>query len=160
VSLLNQFQEVLLSVDMLGEIMNRTPERNLERGVTTRLKGEISFAGVRFRYPGTDRFALDQISLDFPAGSVIGIVGRSGSGKTTLSALIQGLYAPTEGLMRIDGYNLRELDLTAYRNQIGVVIQDPFLFHGSVKDNLRIANPSAPLEMVVRAAQLAGASSF
>jgi subfamily B ATP-binding cassette protein HlyB/CyaB len=160
VGLLNQFQEVLLSVDMLGEIMNRAPETNLERGITARLRGEIALDGVRFRYPGSDRFVLDHISLRFPAGSMVGIVGRSGSGKTTLSALLQGLYAPSEGLVRIDGFNIRELDLTAYRNQIGVVTQDPFLFRGSVKDNIRIALPSASFEEVVQAARLAGANGF
>ena len=160
VGLLNEFQEVLLSVDMLGEIMNRAPESNLERGIAVRLKGEITLDGVRFRYPGSDRHALDGISLKFPAGAMVGIVGRSGSGKTTPSAVLQGLYQPGEGLVRIDGYNIRELDLTAYRNQIGVVTQDAFLFRGSVKDNIRVALPSATFEEVVQAARLAGASGF
>jgi ATP-binding cassette subfamily B protein len=158
--LLNSFQEVLMSVDMLGEIMNRPTEAPRQRGMTPMLKGEIELDDVVFRYPGTEQSALDGLSFKIPAGAMVGIVGRSGSGKTTLSTLLQGLYYPTEGRLRIDGYNIRDIDLAFLRSQIGVVPQEVFLFRGTIKDNIRTGRPTASFEEVVSAAGLAGASSF
>jgi ATP-binding cassette, subfamily B, bacterial HlyB/CyaB len=100
------------------------------------------------------------VSLRIPAGGMIGIVGRSGSGKTTLSALLQGLHYASEGSIRIDGHNIRDLDLAYLRGQSGVVPQEPFLFRGSVKDNIRMGLPTASFEEVVGAARLAGADDF
>lgn len=160
VGLLNNYQETLLSVQMLGEIMNHAPETGSQRGLAPMLKGEIAFDQVTFRYPGSDRPALQNISLTIPAGAMVGIVGRSGSGKTTLSSLLQGLYSSSEGAVRIDGHDLRDLDLQFYRSQLGVVPQDPFLFRGSVKENIRIGHGEASFEQVVEAARLAGADEF
>jgi ATP-binding cassette subfamily B protein len=160
VGLVHHVQEALMSVKMLGEIMNRPVEKNLSSGLTTPIKGEITLERVSFRYPGVQRPTLDRLSVTIPAGALIGIVGRSGSGKTTLSALLQGLYFPEEGQLRIDRQNIRDFDLSYLRGQIGVVPQDPFLFRGSVRDNIRIARATASFDEIVQAAQLAGASSF
>ena len=160
IGMLNNYQEVLMSVEMLGVVMNRDPEQSVERGLTPEIKGEVTFENMSFRYPGTTRPALQNITATLPAGSVIGIVGRSGSGKTTLSALIQGLYVPSDGAVCIDGHNIQDLDLSFFRGQIGVVSQDPFIFRGSIKDNIRMGRPGATFEEVVIAARSAGADEF
>jgi ATP-binding cassette, subfamily B, bacterial HlyB/CyaB len=160
VGLLNNFQEVLMSVDMLGEVMNRPPERGRARGLTPPIVGEVEVDKVVFRYPQTESAALDSLSLRIPAGALVGIAGRSGSGKTTLSALLQGLYVATEGNVRIDGHNIRDIDLAYLRAQIGVVPQEVFLFRGTIKDNVRTGRPTATFEEVVEACRMAGAASF
>jgi ATP-binding cassette subfamily B protein len=160
VGLVHYVQEALMSVKMLGEIMNRPVEKNLSSGLTTPIKGEITLEKVSFRYPGVQRPTLDRLSVSIPSGAMVGIVGRSGSGKTTLSALLQGLYFPEEGQLRIDHQNIRDFDLSYLRGQIGVVPQDPFLFRGSVRDNIRIARATASFDEIAQAAQLAGAASF
>jgi ATP-binding cassette subfamily B protein len=160
IGLLNQYQETLMSVEMLGEIMNKPVEHGTARGLTPPLEGAIQIDDVTFRYPNNDRPALSRFSVEIPAGAFIGIVGRSGSGKTTLSALLQGLYFASEGAVRIDGHNIRDIDLAYLRGQTGVVPQDPFLFRGSVKDNIRLGRPTASFEEVVEAARAAGADEF
>jgi ATP-binding cassette subfamily B protein len=145
---------------MLGEIMNRPVERNTARGLTPGLRGEINIDKLIFRYPDTDKPALNALSLRIPAGAFVGVAGRSGSGKTTLAALLQGLYGPTEGAIMIDGHNIRDIELTHLRAQIAVVPQDVFLFRGTIKDNIRTGRPTASFEDVVEAARLAGAASF
>src|SRR6202000_1222511 len=105
----------------LGEIMNHAPETGSQRGLAPMVKGDIHFDQVTFRYPGSDRPALQNISLTIPAGTMVGIVGRSGSGKTTLSSLLPGLYSSSEGAVRIDGTALRDLALNFYGSQCVVV---------------------------------------
>jgi ATP-binding cassette subfamily B protein len=160
IGLLNNYQETMMSVEMLGEVMNRPGENSGQRGLTPPLSGNIDFDRVTFRYPGSEKPALRDVSLRIPAGCMVGIVGRSGSGKTTLSALLQGLHFASEGNIRIDGHNIRDLDLGYLRGQSGVVPQEPFLFRGSVKDNIRMGLPTASFEDVVWAARLAGADEF
>jgi subfamily B ATP-binding cassette protein HlyB/CyaB len=160
IGLLNNYQEVKMSVDMLGEVMNRPGENSGHRGLTPTLQGAIEFDRVTFRYPGVDKPALRDISLRIPAGAMVGVVGRSGSGKTTLSALLQGLHQTSEGAIRIDGHNIRDIDLAHLRSQNGVVPQEPFLFRGTIKDNIRMGEPTASFEDVVQAARMAGADEF
>ena len=160
IGLLNNYQEVLMSVEMLGNVMNQPTESATQRGLTPALSGEIEVDRVTFRYPNTERPALRDFSARIPAGSMLGIVGRSGSGKTTLSALLQGLYYVTDGAIRIDGHNIRDIDLAYLRSQSGVVPQEPFLFRGSIKDNIRMGKPTATFEEVVAAARMVGADEF
>ena len=160
IGLLNNYQEVMMSVEMLGEVMNRPTENSGSRGLTPPLTGAIEFEKVTFRYPGSERPALREVSLKIAAGSMIGIVGRSGSGKTTLSALLQGMHQAGEGAIRIDGHNIRDFDLAYLRSQNGVVPQDPFLFRGTVRDNIRMGLPTASFEDIVQAARMAGADEF
>ncbi|HJR55400.1 MAG TPA: peptidase domain-containing ABC transporter [Rhizomicrobium sp.] len=160
IGLLNNYQETRMAVDMLGEVMNRPTEHSGHRGLTPVISGAIEFERVTFRYPGVERPALRDISLKIPAGAMVGLVGRSGSGKTTFSALLQGLHQTSEGAIRIDGHNIRDIDLAHLRAQNGVVPQEPFLFRGSVKDNIRMGDPTASFEDVVRAARMAGADEF
>ncbi|WP_295409366.1 peptidase domain-containing ABC transporter [uncultured Thiocystis sp.] len=161
VGLINSYQQTALSVRMLGEVMNRAPEgRPGAGGLRPVIVGEIAFDEVTFRYTGASVAALDRTSFTIPAGTIIGIVGRSGSGKTTLTRLIQGLYSVQEGLVRFDGIDAREIDLAHLRRQIGVVLQENFLFRGTVRDNIAIAKPDASFEEIVAAAQASGADEF
>ena len=160
IGLLNSYQETRMAVDMLGEVMNRPTEQSGHRGLTPAISGTIEFEKVTFKYPNTERPALREINLKIPAGAMVGLVGRSGSGKTTFSALLQGLHQATEGAIRIDGHNIKDIDLAHLRAQNGVVPQEPFLFRGSVKDNIRMGDPTASFEDVVHAARMAGADEF
>lgn len=161
VGLINEYQETALSVRMLGEVMNRAPEgRSGAGGLRPQLDGEIAFEEVTFRYPGASATALDRATFKIPAGSVVGIVGRSGSGKTTLTKLIQGLYTVQEGIIRFDGTDAREIDLSHLRRQVGVVLQENFLFRGTVRENIAATRPDASFEEIVAAAEAAGADEF
>jgi ATP-binding cassette, subfamily B, bacterial HlyB/CyaB len=161
VTMVHEYQEIALAVQMLGEVMNQRPERDDARtGLRPQLTGLIEFENVTFRYGAGSAPALDDVSFTISAGSVFGIVGRSGSGKTTLTRLIQGLYPIQQGLLRIDGFDARELDLVHLRAGIGVVLQDNFLFRGTVRDNIACVKPSASFEEVAQAARLAGADEF
>ncbi|WP_374361094.1 peptidase domain-containing ABC transporter [Pseudoduganella danionis] len=161
VGLVNEYQETALSVRMLGEVMNRAPEgRAGANGLRPVLRGAISFDAVTFRYPGAQALALDKASFQIEPGTVVGIVGRSGSGKTTLTKLIQGLYNVQEGIVRFDGIDAREIELSHLRRQIGVVLQENFLFRGTVRENLSATKPDATFEELVEAAVAAGADEF
>ncbi|MEL7639088.1 MAG: ABC transporter transmembrane domain-containing protein [Solidesulfovibrio sp.] len=163
VSLVQEYQEKGLAVKMLAAIMNEPPERaGSGEGVRPKLAGEVVFEAVTFRY-GPDAAspaALCGLTVRFAAGQMIGVAGRSGSGKSTLARLIQGLYAPTEGSIRFDGHDLRECDVAHLRRQIGVVLQDSFLFSGTVRENIAMARPGATMDEVVWAARLSGAEEF
>lgn len=159
--LVNEYQETALSVKMLGEVMNRAPEgRAGAGGLRPVLKGEIKFEDVTFRYPGSQNNALDRTAFTIQPGSVVGIVGRSGSGKTTLTKVIQSLYSVQEGIVRFDGIDSREIELSHLRRQIGVVLQENFLFRGTVRENLLVTKPDATFEEIAEAAAAAGADEF
>ncbi|WP_211100163.1 peptidase domain-containing ABC transporter [Azospirillum halopraeferens] len=161
VSLVQEYQETALSVRMLAEVMGRPPERRAgQAGLTPRLKGGVAFDRVSFRYGDHPTPALDSVSLSIEPGSVVGIVGRSGSGKTTLTRLVQGLYPVQQGVVRFDGIDIREIDLPHLRRSLGIVLQENFLFRGTVRENIAVTRPDAPFEEVVAAARLAGADEF
>ncbi len=162
VTMVHEYQDVALSVRMLGEVMNRKPERDDRggHGIRPTLTGAVEFDTVSFRYGAGLPPALDRASFRAPAGSVLGVVGRSGSGKTTITRLIQGLYTAEQGVVRLDGYDIREIDLAHLRSSIGVVLQENFLFRGTVRQNIAAPNPGASVEEVVEAARLAGADEF
>lgn len=161
VTMVHEYQEVALSVRMLGEIMNRKPERPPNaRGLRPAITGAIEVEDVTFRYAEDRAPALDGVSIRIPAGTVVGIVGQSGSGKTTLTRLLQGLYPVRQGVIRIDGHDLREIDLPHLRRNVGVVLQDSFLFRGTVRDNIACVRPDASLEEIALAARRAGAEEF
>jgi len=161
VGLVQGYQEAGLSVRMLGQIMNRAPERPVNaRGLRPEIAGAVEFERVTFRYSESAPPALDDISLTIPAGAVFGVVGRSGSGKTTLTRLIRGMYPIQLGSVRIDGHDIRELDLPHLRSNVGVVMQQCFLFRGTVRENIGATKPDASLEEIVDAATMAGADEF
>ncbi len=116
-------------------------------------RGELRFDGVSFRYPGTDRNTLDDITLTVPAGGSVAIVGATGSGKTTLGYLAARLYDPTAGAVLLDGTNLRELSFADLSTAVGIVSQETYLLHASLADNLRFARPDATDEELIEAAK-------
>ena len=161
VTMVHEYQEVVLAVEMLSKVMNQPEEGGGKRdGLQPDLSGQIEFENVSFRYGPEGPPALDDISFAIPAGTVFGIVGRSGSGKTTLTRLIAGLYPVQQGLLRIDGFNSREFDLVHLRKSMGLVLQENFLFRGTVRENIACVKRSASFEEIARAAQLAGADEF
>jgi len=121
------------------------------------ITGHVRFEGVGFSYPGADRPALTGIDLDVPAGSTLALVGETGSGKTTLGSLVARLYDPSTGSVRIDGVDLRDMRLGDLAAIVGVVSQETYLLHTTVRENLRYARPDASdaeIEDAARAAQI------
>lgn len=121
---------------------------------------EISFHNVTLLYPYTKTPALENIHLSIPKGEIAAFVGASGAGKSSLIDLLLRLYEPTEGKLAIDGKNLSDYELGSWRERLGVVSQDIFLFHQTIEENIRFGAPDAPFEKIVEAAKLAGAHSF
>jgi ATP-binding cassette subfamily B protein len=141
--------------------MNHPPERDPEfRGTKPEVSGKLNFERVSFVYGGAARPALDRVEFTVEKGEVIGVVGRSGSGKTTLTRLIQGIQIPTEGIIKLDGVDVRQIDLAHLRRNIGIVLQESFLFRGTIRENIAVSNPHARTEEIVAAARLAGAEEF
>lgn len=121
------------------------------------VRGHVRFDHVTFRYDGADRDALHDVSIDVPAGARVALVGATGSGKSTLGSLVSRLADPTSGRVTLDGTDLRDLSLASISEAVGVVSQDTYLLHASVRDNLRYARPDATdaeIEQAARAAQV------
>jgi ATP-binding cassette, subfamily B, bacterial HlyB/CyaB len=155
------FQQTGLSVRRLGDILNtRTEVPPQAVAQLPPVKGRITLDNVTFRYRPEASPVLNGVSLDIRAGEVIGIVGRSGSGKSTLTKLVQRLYSPEQGRLLVDGIDIGLIDAAQLRRQVGVVLQENLLFNRSVRENIAIADPAAPLEAVIQAATLAGAHEF
>ena len=155
------FQQTGISVRRLGDILNtRTEVPPQAVAQLPPVKGRISLDGVTFRYRPEAPPVLHGVSLDIRAGEVIGIVGRSGSGKSTLTKLVQRLYSPEQGRLLVDGIDIGLIDAAQLRRQVGVVLQENLLFNRSVRENIAIADPAAPLDAVIHAATLAGATDF
>jgi len=157
-----QFQEARISIDRLGDILNAEAEPAFSPSRTRlgTLKGAVKFDHITFRYRPDGPEILADVSLDIPAGQIVGIVGPSGSGKSTLAKLVQRLYVPERGRIMVDGADLSTVDPAWLRRQVGVVLQENVLFNRSVRENIAIADPGMPMEKVVQAAQLAGAHEF
>ncbi len=162
VQLWQDFQQAGISVKRLGDILNTPtePGYNPNRSTLPQLKGQVNFEHLNFRYRPDGPRILNDISLQVRPGEVIGIVGRSGSGKSTLTKLVQRMYVPEAGRVLIDGVDLAMVDTAWLRRNIGVVLQENFLFNRSIRENIALANPGLPMEAVVQAAKLAGAHEF
>ena len=156
------FQQVRLSLERLGDVLNFPAEPDVSPGRTTlgTIKGDVTIENLTFRYRLDGPPILDDISLIVPAGTSVGIVGRSGSGKSTLTKLLQRLYVAERGRILIDGVDLTHVDPAWLRRQIGVVLQENFLFNGSVRENIATMDPGAPMDKVIAAAKMAGAHEF
>ncbi|MEA5514920.1 peptidase domain-containing ABC transporter [Nodularia sp. UHCC 0506] len=161
VQLWQNLQQVLLSVDRIGDILNIAPEAEIGTGlVLPPLKGQVTFEQIFFRYQPHIEPVLKGISFDVEPGQFVGIVGRSGSGKSTLSKLLQRLYQIESGRILIDGFDIKSADLASLRQQISVVLQEDFLFNGTILENITLGNPDIGAEEVVEAARLAVAHDF
>jgi subfamily B ATP-binding cassette protein HlyB/CyaB len=156
------FHQARLSIARLGDILNTVPEPAYAPGRASlpAIRGAITFDHVTFRYLLDGPEVLHDVSLEVPAGQVVGIVGPSGSGKSTLTKLVQRFFVPESGRVLIDGVDLALVDVAWLRRQVGVVLQENVLFNRSIRDNIALADPALPMERVVAAAQLAGAHEF
>jgi len=162
VNLWQEFQQVGISVQRLGDILNTQPEPSYNPNRTTlpKVNGRIVFEDVTFRYRADSSEVLRKVSFTVEPGQVIGLVGRSGSGKSTIAKLIQRLYVPERGRILVDGVDLGQVDPAWLRRQVGVVLQENFLFNSSVRDNIALTDPGLGMEQVIQAAKLAGAHGF
>jgi ATP-binding cassette subfamily C protein LapB len=160
--LIIRFHQSWTSLKGLNRLMELPVER--PRGKVfirrPRIEGAIEFRNVTFKYPAAQTAALDGVSFKIQPGERVGILGRIGSGKTTIERLILGLYEPSDGAVLVDGTDIRQLDPTDLRQNIGCVLQDPHLFYGSVKDNITLGAPYVDEASVIRAATLAGVDQF
>jgi ATP-binding cassette subfamily B protein len=157
------FQEIGLSIERLSDIVDASPEadeidrQNIPMPV---IHGEVKYDEVSFRFGTSGPLQLNQVSLEFPAGSFVGIVGQSGSGKSTMMKLLPRLYDLEAGRILIDGYDISKVELYSLRQQIGIVPQDTLLFDGSVQENIALNCPDASAEQIIEAAKTAAAHDF
>ena len=155
-------QQTGISVARLGDILNTRPDisNSASRAQLPAIQGAIEFDDVRFRYRPEGAEVLRGVSFRMQPGEVLGIVGRSGCGKSTLAKLVQRLYVPERGRVLVDGVDLALADPAWLRRQIGVVLQESRLFARSIRENIALADPGAPMAQVIQAAKLAGAHEF
>jgi subfamily B ATP-binding cassette protein HlyB/CyaB len=155
------FQQSLVAIDHLADIFDSPVESQPQASeAIPLLTGGIELRKLSFRYRSDLPNALKQVSLQIRPGEVIGIVGPSGSGKSTLTKLLQRLYVPTSGEILLDGVDIMQLDPSWLRRQLGVVLQENFLFNQTVHENIAMARPDMPRSGVIRVARLAGADEF
>ncbi|GAB1722784.1 MAG: type I secretion system permease/ATPase [Nitrospira sp. CR1.1] len=162
VNLWQEFQQVGISIQRLGDVLNAKPEPSYNPNRTTlpQIAGQITFDDVVFRYRVDGPPVLQQVSLTLQPGQIVGVVGRSGSGKSTIAKLVQRLYVPERGRVLVDGVDLAQVDPAWLRRQVGVVLQENFLFNRSVRDNIALTDPGLSMDRVMHAAKLAGAHEF
>lgn len=157
-----QFQNGYTGYERFMEMMAIQPDIEDYQGATEikSVKGDISFEDVSFHYEDNTETVLHHINLEVSAGSYMALVGSSGAGKSTLCSLIPRFYDVTEGAVKIDGRDVREITLKSLRSQIGIVQQDVYLFVGTVLDNIRYGRPGASRAEVIEAAKNANAHEF
>jgi ATP-binding cassette subfamily B protein len=158
----DQWLQATVASGQLRELLRTptaTPEA-IEPVVPGRLRGEITLDRVTLAYESTGLVAMNDVSLIIPPGQVVALVGTTGAGKSTLVKLVARFYDTSSGTLRIDGIPLRDLDLAAYRHQLGFVPQEPFLFSGTIRSNIAYGRPSASDLEVERAARAVGAHEF
>lgn len=157
-----QFQRGMTGIERFAEIMDTEPDiidkpNAVELNVTS---GAITFNDVSFRYSDNSDDVLDNVNIDIKSGESIALVGPSGGGKTTICNLIPRFYELTDGSIKIDGTDIRDVTLKSLRENIGIVQQDVYLFSGTVRENIEYGNPGATDEEILEAARLAGAEKF
>jgi ATP-binding cassette subfamily B protein len=151
---------LITSVERISDVMQQEPKiRDSEAAVTHDVTGEIEFKNVTFGYKSYEP-VLESINLKVKPGEMIGLVGSSGAGKSTLINLIMHLYDIDDGELLVDGINIKDIKLADYHSQIGVVLQETFLFSGTILNNIRFARPEATPMEVIRAAKMANAHDF
>jgi ABC-type bacteriocin/lantibiotic exporter with double-glycine peptidase domain len=143
-------------IERIDDVLREPPEQDPKLvQPAPRLSGHVRLDSVSFRYAAGGKLVVRGASLEILPGMKVAIVGRSGSGKSTLAALMLGLYWPEHGSIEFDGRDLRQLDVRTVRQQMGIVTQDPYIFAGTVRENLMLNAPDAPQHRLVRAASIA-----
>ncbi|MBD2183820.1 peptidase domain-containing ABC transporter [Planktothrix sp. FACHB-1355] len=163
VQLWQNFQETALSIERLSDVLDAKPEadeNNRHNIAMPPIEGAVRFENVSFRFNTTGPLQLVNVSVEFPAGTFVGIVGQSGSGKSTLMKLLQRLYEPVAGRIQVDDYDIAKVELYSLRRQIGMVLQDTLLFNGTIRENIALTNPEASDEEIIEAAKVAVAHDF
>ncbi len=155
----NWFSRAMAGAERIFEILDMVPESGGKTGEAIEIKGKVAFDGVRFGYEKSNP-VLKEVSFEVEQGQMIGLVGHSGAGKSTIINLICRFYEPDAGRLVVDGRDVRDLDLHSYRSQIGIVLQEPFLFHGTIAENISYGRPGASLEEIMEAANAANAHDF
>jgi ATP-binding cassette subfamily B protein len=155
-----QMQDAMVAVDRLYQVMDLPGEtKDDRRAQFTGIREGIELRGVGFRY-GCRQNVLDKLNLTIPAGATVAIVGESGCGKSTLLKMLTRFYDPTEGQVLVDGVDLRDFDLESLRRGVGIVSQEPFIFNGTLRDNIALGDPDAGFDEVIAAARSAGLEEF
>ena len=157
----NWMSRALVGADRIFDVMDTPTEPYAEPGKLTPrpLRGEVEFREVTFGYDKT-KPVLKKVDLHVQPGEMVGLVGKSGAGKSTTAHLVCRFYEVDHGEVLIDGYDIRDIELTCLRDQIGVVLQEPFLFSGTILENIRYSKPTAELAEVIAAARAANAHNF
>ena len=157
----NQLLVAMASSERIFEFLDEQPNVEEKKDAKTfdDMKGHVVFDRVQFSY-NEDRVALHEISLEMKPGQTVALVGHTGSGKSTIANLISRFYDPTKGAVKIDGNDLRDMRLDSLRTNISVVLQDTFIFSGTIMDNIRFGRPDASDEEVIEAAKVVGAHDF
>ena len=162
-SIWQNIQELKVSFERLADVVD-TPQESNEADKAKiplpPLDGEVEFRDVCFRFSSSSPQVLNHINLTIPTGTFVGVVGQSGSGKSTLTKMLPRLYAPDQGQILIDGYDIDKVELYSLRRQIGIVPQEPLLFSGSIAENIALTDPDASSDAIVQAARLACAHDF
>lgn len=159
VELWGQFIQTRVAIEKLGDMLNLPVEQHTGSDNVT-IHGAISFKNILFRYQPDIPPTINNLSLEIRAGETLGIVGTSGSGKSTLARLLLRLYSPEQGSITIDGIPLNQINVQQLRQQVGVVLQENFLFNKSVSENIGQSKSEASLEEIIAAAKLSGAHDF
>jgi ATP-binding cassette subfamily B protein len=159
--LINQYDEARSAVATVRNLVNQPAEEGRSgHGVRSAIGGKVEFSNVTFRYKGAVTPTLNGVSFEVTRGTTLGVMGKSGSGKTTITRLLQRLHSDYDGLIKIDGIDVREYDVDHLRRNVGIVLQENFLFSGTIRENICAAVPDATFDDVVKAARMAGAEEF
>ena len=162
-SLWQGFQQASISMERLSDIVDQRPEseaNDVDQISLPPIKGKVKFENLSFRFNKALGYQVDNITMEIPAGSFVGIVGQSGSGKSTLMKLLPRLYDPEKGRILIDNYDISKVSLSSVRQQIGIVPQECLLFEGTIRENITMNNPEADTEDVIKASKAAVAHDF
>ncbi|KZR61061.1 ABC transporter transmembrane domain-containing protein [Prochlorococcus sp. MIT 1306] len=162
-SLWQGFQQVAISMERLADIVDQVPEageNDAEQISLPPIIGKVHFESLKFRFGSKGAYQINELDLEIPAGSFIGIVGQSGSGKSTLMKLLPRLYEPEQGRILIDGYDISKVRMSSVRQQIGSVPQDCLLFDGTIRENIAMNHPEADTESIINVARAAAAHEF
>ena len=160
--LLGRFNQAVTAYKSLSEVMNTVTEEEARADLIKRetLKGNITFKGVSLTYEGRNEPTLKECNFNIKTGERVAVLGRIGSGKSTLLGLIAGVHQATSGAVMLDDADIRNLRHEDIRNNIGVVLQNPLLFSGTIRENLLMGNPDASDEQLLKAAEMSGAGAF